>query len=59
MLQPYLENTLSFGENQFAYREKRGARDVLALLMINWLSVLDRRGKVAFYCSDVSGASIE
>ena len=56
MLQPYLERTLSFEINQFAYREKRGARDVLALLMLDWILVLNRRGKVCFYCSDVSGA---
>ena len=56
MLDPYLERTMSYGTNQFAYRKNRGSRDILALLMLEWLSVLDRRGKVTFYCSDVSGA---
>ena len=56
MLDPYLERTVSYGYNQFAYRQKRGSRDVLALLMLEWLSIFDRRGKIGFYCSDVSGA---
>ena len=39
MLDPYLERTMSYGTNQFAYRKNRGSRDVLALLMLQWLSV--------------------
>ena len=31
MIDPYFEKTISYGENQFAYRAKRGARDVFAL----------------------------
>ena len=56
LLQPYLERTIGFGPNQFAYRCKRGARDALAFLTIEWIAQLNRRGKVAVYCSDVSGA---
>ena len=56
MINPYLERTVSYGENQFAYREKRGSRDVLALLVLEWMQVFDRRGNIAVYCSDVAGA---
>ena len=56
MLDPYLERTLAYGENQFAYRKERGARDALALLIIEWIIILNDRGKVAIYCSDVAGA---
>ena len=56
MLDPYLERSLGYGENQFAYRKKRGCRDALALLVMQWIQVLNARGKVAVYCSDVSGA---
>ena len=56
MINPYLERTISYGENQFAYREKRGSRDVLALLVLEWMQVFDRRGNIAVYCSDVAGA---
>ena len=34
MIDPYLEKTIGYGENQFTYRTERGARDVLALLML-------------------------
>ena len=34
---PFLERTGAFGYNQFAYREKRGARDALALLVMQWI----------------------
>ena len=56
MLDPYLERTLSYGENQFAYRQHRGARDVLALLMLEWMVVFNDRGNIAVYASDVAGA---
>ena len=56
LLDPYLERTLAYGVNQFAYRQERGARDALALLVIEWIIALNGRGKVAVYCSDVAGA---
>ena len=56
MMIPYLERTISFGPNQFAYREKRGARDALAFLVIEWIQQINRRGKVGVYASDVSRA---
>ena len=56
LLDPYLERTIAYGENQFAYRQQRGARDALALLVIEWILTLNSRGKVAVYCSDVAGA---
>ena len=56
LLDPYLERTIAYGENKFAYRKQRGARDALALLVIEWILTLNSRGKVAVYCSDVAGA---
>ena len=46
LLEPYLERTVGFGPNQFAYRAKRGARDAIALLTIEWISQINRRGKI-------------
>ena len=46
LMEPYLERTVGFGPNQFAYRAKRGARDALALLTMEWISQLNRRGKI-------------
>ena len=36
--------------------EKNGEPDVLALLVLEWMQVFDRRGNIAVYCSDVAGA---
>jgi hypothetical protein len=44
------------GQNQFAYTPKRGARDALAVMVMEWLWALNTRTKIALYCSDVSGA---
>ena len=54
-MEPHLEHVNAFGENQFAYRSKRGCRDALAVLMITWISALSARDKIAVYCSDVAG----
>ena len=54
MMDPYLEKTGAYGENQFAYRMKRGSRDVLALLILEWMMALNAREKIGIYCSDVS-----
>jgi hypothetical protein len=56
LLTPFLSSTIAFGPNQFAYTASRGARDVLALLMLLWLQALAEGKKIAVYCSDVSGA---
>ena len=48
--------TCSFGPNQFAYSEGRGARDALAMLVLTWVQALAARRKVVVYCSDASGA---
>jgi hypothetical protein len=53
---PALENADAYGEHQFAYRKKRGARDVLAYVTLEWITALNDRCNVAVYCSDVSGA---
>ena len=56
MIEPHISRTVAFGPNQFAYTKCRGARDALAYLTMSWLLALNRRKKVAVYCSDVSGA---
>jgi hypothetical protein len=53
---PYLDRVSAFGPNQFAYTVGRGARDVLATLILNWISILVKGMKIAVYCSDVTGA---
>ena len=53
---PFLEKTQAYGPNQFAYRKKRGCRDLLALNLLDWTWNLHNGRKVALYCSDVSGA---
>ena len=52
---PLLERN-AFGDNQFAYRKKHGARDAVAFYVCSWLLALCRGCKVGIYCSDVSGA---
>ena len=56
LIEPHISRTVAFGPNQFAYTKCRGARDALAYLTMSWLLALNRRKKVAVYCSDVSGA---
>jgi len=56
LYQPYLTQTYAFGPRQFAYTAGRGARDALAILMLNWLWALATGHKIAVYCSDVAGA---
>ena len=46
----------SSGANQFAYKKEHGARDLLALLALTWLSGFQKGRKYLFYCSDVAGA---
>lgn len=53
---PFLIRTGSFGQNQFAYTPGRGARDVLAMLLLTWLPALASGKRIAVYCSDVTGA---
>ena len=44
------------GENQFAYKKERGARDLLAFLVLTWILGFDSGRKFLLYCSDVAGA---
>ena len=53
---PYLENTLAYGPNQFAYAKGRGARDALLYTTLSWIWELCNGRKIAVFCSDVSGA---
>ena len=52
----YLGSDTASGTNQFAYRQKRGARDVLALLLLIWIQGFNNRRKFVVFCADVSGA---
>jgi hypothetical protein len=56
MIEPHLEHIGALGDNQFAYRKGRGSRDLILMLMLEWMSILDRRGKIGVFCSDVAGA---
>ena len=56
LMLPYINRTVAFGENQFAYSKKKGARDALAHLVIEWIQILNARGKLVVYSSDVAGA---
>ena len=44
------------GNNQFAYREARGSKDVLAFAVLTWLAGFQSKQKIGIYLSDVSGA---
>jgi hypothetical protein len=46
----------AFGDAQFAYRPRRGARDAVLVYVSSWLFMLNNRRKIGVYCSDVSGA---
>ena len=52
---PRLENR-AFGNNQFAYRKRHGARDGVIFYVCSWVLALCRNCKIGIYCSDVSGA---
>ena len=56
LIQPYMVSRRQFGDNQFAYIEKRGARDLLAYMVLIWILGLSNGSKYVLYCSDVSGA---
>ena len=53
---PFLECTGAFGPNQWAYRQKRGCKDALAVNALQWVWWLHLGLKIGVYCSDVSGA---
>ena len=53
---PFLIKNLSFGPNWLACTQERGALDALAHMVLACLMALAKGGKVAIYCSDVSGA---
>ena len=46
MLEPSLEKTMAYGENQLAYRTERGCRDEMALLVMNWIQAISDRKKI-------------
>ena len=53
---PELEAKCCFGPNQFAYSKGKGARDAIALLVLQWIRGWSAKKIWAMYCSDVSGA---
>ena len=53
---PHFSGEQCTGENQFAYKTRRGARDALAYLVLTWLDGFGTGKKYALYCSDVAGA---
>ena len=55
LIVPLARNLGICGENQFAYTRGRGARDVIAFLVMFWLFAFAAGKKVALYCSDVVG----
>ena len=52
----FLYSTPVAGANQFAYRPERGARDVLAYLVLTWVLGFNNKEKFGVHCADVSGA---
>ena len=56
LLVPWLESNDAFGPHQYAYRKRRGYKDVLTINVCSWLLAMERHELVGLYCSDVSGA---
>ena len=54
--QPYLEASLAYGANQFAYTAARGSKDALALNVLTWLHHMSNGKQVGLFCADVAGA---
>ena len=52
---PLLEDR-AFGQAQFAYRKRHGARDAVLYYVLSWIAEMNVGNKVGIYCSDVSGA---
>ena len=53
---PFFERIGAFGVDQWAFRRKHSCRDLVTLLLCQWLLALDSGHKVATYLSDISGA---
>ena len=53
---PHLAAEQRTGDNQFAYKTQKGARDALAFLVLTWVTGFRQARKYVLYCSDVSGA---
>ena len=56
MIVPYISAPWCIGHHQFADQKERGARNALALMMLNWISGFNDKFKFSVCCSDVSGA---
>ena len=52
----FLNSATVSGPNQFAYKKQKGARDVLAVLTLTWITGFNRKKKFGLYNADVSGA---
>jgi hypothetical protein len=51
----YFVDTVSFGQNQFAYTKGRGSRDAVAFMVTAWICGFCQGLKFGVYCSDVAG----
>ena len=46
----------AFGQAQFAYRKRNGARDAVLYYVLSWIAGINVGCKIGVYCSDVAGA---
>ena len=51
MFVPRLISDGAFGKNQFAYQPEKGARDLLAFLMLKWLRASQQKKAIGVLCS--------
>ena len=56
LLHPFLAASGAFGANQGAYQAGRSCRDLLALLVAEWIQGMAHGKKVGCFFSDISGA---
>ena len=56
IITPRLFLSGAFGQNQFAYLERRSCRDLLGLLTLQWIRSISEKKVVGAFFSDISGA---
>ena len=52
----FLENSGSWGKEQFAYRKNHSSSDMLALVCATWILAFHFKHKIGIFCSDIKGA---
>ena len=58
-LHPFFGTVLednAFGQAQFAYRKRHGARDAVLYYVLSWIAGFIAGSKIGVCCSDVAGA---